>query len=671
MKARCLLQNYPGRFRLQEDMGTQTPKAAGSNPSTLMTAEHTYAVRSNVERKRAASVSSWHGSLTSREATSHVSNDKLRREQYAVQSSRSPSYSPPRTPDLPEQLAQLLIAMIPGSEGEELAEAFREGSDLPPITRQSLSELDIQNIITNIRLRHDVNFDRDLSFRPNLDGAKGQEKVKAAQRYWSALVAELELYNRLFRGAPPLVELDTSDWPAIVRHAERRIPKIFQTIRDVLKGLVPDRDHCRVDEHLDVAMLMQQIERGICDLVGLSEWMSCLLKEHCAPMRDHWVDKMVSYTRTGVTQNKPESIVKGLCELLGILESMKLDVANHQIRNLKTLLIEDTVNFETHYHLERLVNGRARVNIQTAQKWYQAAADEFTPICTNQCNSPRLHLEVFVRGVTATLFGKDGRSDFPEAMYLDTDRLHMIKAEIEDHVFFEVCLQMFATLVKQFGFQGPTLAATRQQLVTSLTAIMGESSVGYGLHQWMANSEALSLEILRQASNLAGRATAYDYDNLSSANQHLRHLFFSTFTTQARKVEAAILPTVLATIDKYNNSSPMELFNSLVPNTTNKTSAPMHSMQPTATDTFSSQDILHPDACKLSDITDRISHIIILHWRIWSKIAYIQDDAVTSQNSASTLASQITDTSLPSRMRTGEAPETYEEAHVVHEEPSQ
>ena len=310
-------------------MGTQTPKAAGSNPSTLRATEHAYAVRPAVERKRTASVSSWHGSLASREAPppeerQHAGHDKRRREQYAVQSSQSPSSLPTRTPNIPEQLAELLVTMIPGSEGEELAEAFCEGSDLPPITRQSLSELDIQNIITNIRLRHDVNFDRDLSFRPNLDGAKGQEKVKAAQRYWRALVAELELYNRLFRGTPPLLEMDTSDWPAIVRHAERRIPKIFQTIQDVLKSLVPDHDHSRVDEHLDVEMLMQQIERGICDLVGLSEWMACLLKEHCAPMRDQWVDKMVSYTRTGVTQNKSDSIVKGLCELLGIFESMKL-----------------------------------------------------------------------------------------------------------------------------------------------------------------------------------------------------------------------------------------------------------------------------------------------------------------------------------------------------------
>ena len=270
------------------------------------------------------------------------------------------------------------------------------------------------------------------------------------------------------------------------------------------------------------------------------------------------------------------------------------------------------------------------------------------------------------------MFGKDGRSDFPESMYLDADRLHIIKAEIEDIVVFEVCLQMFATLLKQFGFHGTSTISTRQQLVSSLTAIMGESNVGYGPHQWMANSEALSLEILRHASNAAGRSTAYDYDNMSSANQHLRHLFFSTFTTQARKVEAAVLPTILSTIDKHNNSSPIELFNSLVSTTTTRTASPspLHGIQPATPDTFSSHGLLHPDAHKLSDITDRTSHIIIMHWRVWSNIAYVQDDAIAT-HSASTSAPTAADTSLPSSMRTGEPPDTYEEPHVAHEESSQ
>jgi hypothetical protein len=206
----------------------------------------------------------------------------------------------------------------------ELAEAFREASIYPPITKQSLSELDIQNIITNIRLRHDVNFDRDLSFRPNLDGKRGEAKQRKMDAYWAALVAELELYTLLSEGPTALTMETETRWLRLTNYAKRRVPVMFQTIQDVLKSLVPDRDHSRVDEHLDVPMLMQEIERGVCDLVRLAEWMAQLLKEHCAPMRDGWVDKMVQLTRRGVANRSSRDIVDGLRELLGILETMKL-----------------------------------------------------------------------------------------------------------------------------------------------------------------------------------------------------------------------------------------------------------------------------------------------------------------------------------------------------------
>jgi len=70
--------------------------------------------------------------------------------------------------------------------------------------------------------------------------------------------------------------------------------------------------------------LMQEIEKGVCDLVRFAEWMAHLLKEHCAPMRDEWVDDMVQHIREGVARNDPRMIVQGLRELLGILEAMKL-----------------------------------------------------------------------------------------------------------------------------------------------------------------------------------------------------------------------------------------------------------------------------------------------------------------------------------------------------------
>tara|TARA_R110002003_G_scaffold52_23_gene4550 strand:+ start:5706 stop:6407 length:702 start_codon:yes stop_codon:yes gene_type:complete len=218
----------------------------------------------------------------------------------------------------------MLLSMGSKKKYEELAEAFREASPRPPITKQSLSELDVQNVITNIRLRHDVNFDRDLSFRPNLDGAKGQQKKKTTDQYWKALEAELELYARLFHGTPAPRDRNSQRCLQLTQHAKRRIPVIFQTIQEVIKSLVPDRDHSRVDEHLDVPMLMQEIERGVCDQVRLAEWMAQLLKEHCAPMRDDLVDNMVNITREGVEKHESANIVQGLRQSLAILEAMKL-----------------------------------------------------------------------------------------------------------------------------------------------------------------------------------------------------------------------------------------------------------------------------------------------------------------------------------------------------------
>lgn len=354
------MQKSFNRFGQQEEMGTQTPKAAGSKASYLSPSEHDHsaypqtsmAVDGPVEMSSSTCypLASRTGSLSEERQAAPVRQAVGCAEEDASKLAHRKSATPLRYPDIPEELAQMIIKMIADERrGEELAEAFREGSVLPPITTQSLSELDIQNIITNIKLRHDVNFDRDLSFRPNLDGARGQEKTKSTERYWNALIAELELYARLFHNTPLLQGIESPRRDAFIQHAKHRIPKMFQTVQEVLKSLVPDRDHSRVDEHLDVPMLMQEIERGVCDLVRLAEWMAQLLKEHCAPMRDVWVDEMVAGIKQGATMNKSDKIVGGLRSLLGILETMKLvgftNTGNQAMANTHRML--PTIKSET------------------------------------------------------------------------------------------------------------------------------------------------------------------------------------------------------------------------------------------------------------------------------------------------------------------------------------
>jgi hypothetical protein len=339
------LQENRDRFGQRKDMGTQTPKAASSKAS-FGPGERTYPVLSATsviaDGALDRPISTWHQPLTSREGSLPEEKCSPQHVARTTELGENASYlacSPPPTrtrgSDLTEELAQMLITFFPEGQcpryrctedhyhlnGEELAEAFREGSILPPITKQSLGELDVQNIINSIKLRHDVNFDSELSFRPNTDGMRGQEKSRAAQMYWTSLVAELELYKRLFQGTPVMKKRGEKRGTDLVHHVKRRLPSMFQTVQEVLISLVPDRDHSRVQEHLDVAILMQEIERGVCDMVRLAEWIAQLLKEHCAPMRDHQVDEMVAMISKGVSSGH---IVEGLRKVLGILEAMKL-----------------------------------------------------------------------------------------------------------------------------------------------------------------------------------------------------------------------------------------------------------------------------------------------------------------------------------------------------------
>lgn len=216
-----------------------------------------------------------------------------------------------------------MIARFTGPGGVKLAQCFHTAGPYPPITKQSLSELDIKAIINNPKLRHDINFDRELHFRPNLDGARGRSKREAAEDYWLALTAELELYALLYQDATAL-DREEACWVRKIKISQKRIPNMFGTVKDILKSLVPERDQILVDEQLDVLVLMQEIERGVCDLDRIAQWLASLLKTHCAPLRDERVDHMVRLINKGVVRSSARHIVSGLKELFGIMEMMKL-----------------------------------------------------------------------------------------------------------------------------------------------------------------------------------------------------------------------------------------------------------------------------------------------------------------------------------------------------------
>jgi hypothetical protein len=183
----------------------------------------------------------------------------------------------------------------------------------PPVTKGTLSELDVNKIVNNPKLRHDINFDPDLHFRPNLDGEKGRRKTQKANDFWDTMRAQLREY--LMHREQFESELGDIEWC---------LPATLKAIRGILETLVPQRDRASVEETFNVDLLMQQFRKGVADLVKLALWLSQLLKCHCAPMRDDWVDEMVTQLSNGDRNGDVNMLVGGMQNLLGVLEAMKL-----------------------------------------------------------------------------------------------------------------------------------------------------------------------------------------------------------------------------------------------------------------------------------------------------------------------------------------------------------
>lgn len=302
----------------------------------------------------------------------------------------------------------------------------------PPVTKATLSELDVTKIIHNPKLRHDINFDPELHFRPNLDGEKGRRKQDKANQFWTTLQDQLSQFV-LDREAFCRQYPTDDDWC---------LPSLLRAVKEIIQTLVPQRDRDFLNEGLNVELLMQQFNRGIADLEKLASWLSGVLKLHCAPMRDEWVDEMYNELSNGNRNNDMDELVKGMRSLLSVLEAMKLDVANHQIRCLRPVLIEDTVHFEQRFFFKKIQGGR--LDIGTAQSWYREVERTYTP--TPQNTQLFGETAVFFEGLARLILPSTKKEGIPNTFLFDEERIVKLRSDMLDAINLEVCMRLYDDL---------------------------------------------------------------------------------------------------------------------------------------------------------------------------------------------------------------------------------
>lgn len=352
---------------------------------------------------------------------------------------------------------------------------------LPPVNIQSLREIDLSEILKNPQLRHDIIFDPQLQFRPNLDGERGRRKKITYEKYWNGVKDEIK-------------EIYLSSKPFNKRAS--RLPILFTTLREILLSLLPSKDQQSVCDTLDIELINQQLSKKSLDFVSLAAWLSAIFKSHCAPMRDPWVDEMTTKFAEAEASKSVSRLVEGLRMIFTILEAMKLDVANHQIRILRPVLIETAVEFERDYFLQMV--SRCKLDISDSINWFQNQHGELL-----KKDSSITASQATVSAVLSLLSCSQMVSEFPSSLAFDHSRLIALRANVRQLVCLQICLVLYRQLVAQNNTDVEVKSellsknSLNKNLKREIMAIVTDDD---GNVKWTRNIGAIALQLVRRSN---------------------------------------------------------------------------------------------------------------------------------------------------------------------------
>ncbi|KAK1068246.1 Protein SOSEKI 1 [Friedmanniomyces endolithicus] len=524
-------------------------------------------------------------------------------------------------------------------DGADISHYYETAAIQPPITPESLAELDMSRIINNPKLRHDVNFDRELHFRPNLDGSKGKQKMESADHYWQALEGEFFMYEFALQHKQLTTDSrDLAYWDGVIRNTKRRLPAVFEAIRDILTTLVPDHEQKRILTRLDVDLIMQEITNGVCDLIDLSDWLAKVVKKHCAPMRDQLVDAMQSDIQQGALEGDHGKLVNGLRQLLNILEAMRLDVANHQIRHMRPLLVDDTVNFQRRYNAHRIY--LRKIDVRRCQKWLNDELEHLTTRALELSKPAPTHVDALTSALVRDVLFNES-SPCPPSFYVDHDRLRGVRSDIRSTISHELCREVLADFAPTTVLTADLLKA-QEALQCTVSAIVGMSG------RFTERTDNIAVEIVRFLLMLEGRYPPFDGTLLGIVEQKLEQVLqpiSQAFDKLARDTCDRLLPKLKTSVDEHIRLSALDLQDVMVPAAFVSLPPPPFGFGAVCAAPPVPVKPYDPD----EDIVRRLTHVICLHWHVWAELVYLAPLEEES-TSLATLTPSPTSSASPSPM---------------------
>ncbi|KAI1627096.1 T-complex protein 11-domain-containing protein [Exophiala viscosa] len=500
--------------------------------------------------------------------------------------------------------------LIPPCTSEEDRAALLHATFLPPVTKGSLEELDLDWIQSNINLRVDLNYDHDLHFTP-VSGHKGRQKKEEAVEYWLSLAAELRIAYQ-HGTLDDCASCPKASPPSTPPYFTPRLSQMFLSLQDLLLTLVPDHDREQVNQYFDIELLLQEVSHGLLDVIRLAQWLCGLLTTHCAPMRDELAQEMAEQIQEGAEKGDLQTLVQGIEKLFAFLEAMKLDVANHQIRSFRYHLIEDTVAFQQDYFHTRLWGGK--VNANASKQWYEEAVRKHheCSISITIRNTPA-H-SALIHGLVELCCSPS--SVIPETLKHDQARLQTIRNEIQDVVHLVISLTVFDHFVQHIlGGQRPVstvqtqIRQTRKLLESRIMDLTdGTMARNKSITEvWSQNHRAIALELTRAAWVACGRNPALlVHAEVDSKAIELSNSFRSHGPTTARVLRKVLEKATHDHAKRFHKMTTLAI---------SEDQRQWHQVRQQRQQGRNRPGIEEP--------ARMLAHVAVVHWRVWADLVYL------------------------------------------------
>jgi hypothetical protein len=144
------------------------------------------------------------------------------------------------------------------------------------------------------------------------------------------------------------------------------------------------------------------------------------------------------------------------------------DVANHQIRCLRPLLIEDTVHFEQKFFLNKIALGR--VDITRAHAWFKQASSLPDIGSLDASMHSQGNTWDFMKALINLTLPSKASEMVPHTFLFDEERLIKLRSDMLDLINLEVCMHIFRGLEANSRIQEGRFLPREDTPVTSFTS---------------------------------------------------------------------------------------------------------------------------------------------------------------------------------------------------------